>query len=48
MLRCVELGLTLDELEQLDYGLVEDMMIEKNNDDQKYPYKASQEDFNKF
>lgn len=48
MLRCKELGLTLDELEQIEYGLVLDMMIEKSNDEYKYPYKATQKDFNKF
>ena len=48
MLRCKELGLTLDELEQMEYGLVLDMMIEKSNDEYKYPYKATQKDFNKF
>lgn len=48
MLRCKELGLSVEDLECIDYGLVEDMMIEKSNDEYDYPYKASQEDFNKF
>ena len=48
MLRCKEMGLTIDELENMDYGLVEDMLTEKGNDQYEYPYKASQEDFNKF
>jgi len=48
MLRCKELGLTINELENMDYGLVEDMLTEKVNDEYKYPYKATQEDFNKF
>ena len=48
MLRCKELGLTVDELEQLDYGLVVDMMVEKSNDDYNYPYKALQKDFDRF
>lgn len=48
MLRCKEMGLTIDELENMDYGLVEDMLTEKGNDKYEYPYKASQEDFNKF
>lgn len=48
MLRCKELGLTIDELELLDFGLVQDMFIEKVNDEHKYPYKASQKDFDRF
>lgn len=48
MLRCKELGLSVDELEQLDFGLVADMLTEQGNDEYKYPYKASQADFDKF
>lgn len=48
MLRCKELGLSIDDLENMDFGLVSDMMTEKDNDNYDYPYKASQEDFNRF
>ena len=48
MLRCKELGLTVSELEQIDFGLVADMLTERSNDDHDYPDKATQEDFNKF
>ena len=48
MLRCKELGLTVNELENMDYGLVKDMLIERGNDSYNYPYKATQEDFDKF
>lgn len=48
MLRCKELGLTVDDLENIEYGLVQDMMIEKSNDQHKYPYKAEQKDFDNF
>ena len=48
MLRCKEIGLSIDELEQIDFGLVADMLTEKGNDQHEYPYKASQEDFNRF
>lgn len=48
MLRCKELGLSVDDLEQIDFGLVQDMFIEKGNDEYKYPFKASQSDFDKF
>jgi hypothetical protein len=48
MLRCKELGLSINELEEMDFGLVADMFTEQGNDEYKYPYKASQEDFDKF
>ena len=47
-LRCKELGFSVDELEQIEFGLVADMLTEKGNDEYEYPYKASQEDFNRF
>ena len=48
MLRCKELGLSIEERETMDFGVVADMMTEKQNDEYKYPFKATQEDFNKF
>lgn len=48
MLRCKELGLTVDDLEQIDIGIVQDMLTEKGNDEYNYPYKASQKDFDNF
>lgn len=48
MLRCKELGFTVMELEQISFGLVMDIMVEKSNDEFNYPYKASQNDFNNF
>lgn len=48
MLRCKELGLSIDDLDNIDFGLVADMLTEKDNDNYDYPYKASQEDFDKF
>ena len=44
MLRCVQLGLSISDLELLSIGLVNDMFIERNNDDYDYPYIATQED----
>lgn len=48
MLRCVQLGLSIQELDLLTIGMVEEMMIENQND--SYPYKqlASQSDMDKF
>lgn len=48
MLRCKELGLSVDDLENIDFGLVQDMLIEKGNDEHKWPYKATQKDFDNF
>ena len=48
MLRCKEFGFSIEELEEVEFGLVYDMMIEKDNDKHEYPYKATQKDFDKF
>lgn len=48
MLRCKELGLSVNDLENMDFGLVQDMLVEKANDEHKWPYKASQKDFDRF
>lgn len=44
-LRCKQLGFTLTELFDLDYGEVNDVIIEGLNDHAKYDYKAIQSDF---
>ena len=48
MLRCVQLGLSIQDLDLLTIGMVEEMMIESQTDN--YPYKqlASQSDMDKF
>jgi len=48
LLRCKELGLTVFELEEIEFGLVMDMLTEQGNDQHKYPYKATQKDFDRF
>ena len=48
LLRCVQLGLSLHELELLTIGMVDDMYIEMANDSVKFPQKAAQEDFDRF
>lgn len=40
MLRCAELGLSLEVLDLMTVGMVYDMLIEKANDREKYPYKG--------
>lgn len=48
MLRCVQLGISIKDLDLLSIGLVNDMFIESQNDDYKYPEIAEQDDFDKF
>jgi hypothetical protein len=49
MLRCSELGLVADDvLASYTMGMVYDMLTEKNNDYEKYPLQATQEEFDKF
>lgn len=48
LLRCLELGLRISDLDLLDYGTVQDMIIERGNDREDYDYKATQEDFDRF
>lgn len=47
-LRAKQIGLTLDEMEELEIGFIFDLMIESGNDYEKYPEKATQSDINKL
>lgn len=48
MLRCVELGISISDLEQITIGMVMDMLEEKYQDSQPVEYEASQQDFDSF
>lgn len=48
LLRCVQLGLSIRDLDLLTIGMVNDMFAERRNDDCKHATLASQEDFDKF
>ena len=48
LLRCVQLGLSIRDLDLLTIGMVNDMYIESRNDEYKYAVVATQEDFDKF
>jgi hypothetical protein len=48
MLRCLQVGLTLSDLDNIDYGQVMDMVIESGNDSCEYKQVATQEDFDRF
>ena len=44
MLRCVQCGISISDLDDLTIGMVNDMLIELKNDDYKYPLIATQAD----
>lgn len=50
LLRCVQLGLHISELDLLTIGMVNDMYIEKINDEDEdgYAILATQEDMDRF
>lgn len=50
LLRCVQLGISIRDLDLLSIGIINDMYIESMNDDAKGAYKvqATQADFNAF
>ena len=48
LLRCVEVGISIRDLDLLTIGIVLDMWTEKSNDDMKYEQVAQQEDFDIF
>lgn len=48
LLRCIEIGISIRDLDLLTIGMVMDIWTEKANDDVKYEQIATQEDFDKF
>ena len=48
LLRCVELGISIRDLDLLTVGLVNDMYIERDNDSENYDQIATQTDFDLF
>lgn len=48
MLRCAELGLSDEALYGMTMGMIYDMLTERANDQEKYPYKATQADIYAF
>ncbi len=48
MLRAVQMGVAISDLDLLTIGLVMDMFTEAQNDNYKYPNLATQDDFDKF
>lgn len=48
LLRCVQLDLSIGELDLLTIGTVNDMYAEMSNDSYEYKVYANQEDFDRF
>lgn len=48
LLRCMQLGLTMQDLDLLSIGLINDIYAESRNDECKYAQLAIQEDMDKF
>lgn len=48
LLRCVEVGLSMEDLDELTVGMVNDMFTEKANDNYDWKEMASQDDFDRF
>ena len=48
MLRCAELNLSDEALANMTVGMVYDLLTEKANDQETYPYMATQEDIYSF
>lgn len=48
LLRCKEMGFTLQELEDLSAGFIMDVFTERSNDSAHYDYVATQDDINRL
>ena len=48
LLRCIEIGISIRDLDLLSIGLVLDIWTENANDSVKYRRVATQEDFDRF
>jgi len=48
LLRSVQLGISIQDMDLLTIGLIMDMYTESMNDNEQYPTLATQKDFDKF
>lgn len=48
LLRCIQIGISVKDLDLLSIGLVLDIWTELGNDDVKYARAATQADFDRF
>lgn len=47
-LRCLQIGLRLEDIDALDTGAIYDIMTEQSNDQEEYATLPTQEDFDSF
>jgi len=48
LLRCIQLGLSMADLEELTVGMIYDIMIERKNDEYEWPEEATLEEIMNF
>ncbi|MCR5107248.1 MAG: hypothetical protein K6B28_03720 [Lachnospiraceae bacterium] len=48
LLRCLQIGLSLKDLDLLTVGMVNDIFVENMNDECEYAAVATQEDYDAF
>lgn len=48
MVRAKQMGITLEEMDNLEEGFITDMIIENGNDNCEYDQIANQKDFDQF
>lgn len=48
LLRCMEVGISIRDLDLLTIGLVMDIWLEKGRDGESFPLEACQKDFDSF
>lgn len=48
LLRCIQLGISLSELDMLTIGIVNDMFSERERDEYEWNEVASQDDYDNF
>lgn len=48
LLRCMEVGISMQDLDLLTIGLIMDIWTEKGNDGTDYAYVATQADFDRW
>ena len=48
LLRCVQMGIAIEDLDLLEIGMVFDMATEMSNDSFEYEELATQDDFDSF
>lgn len=48
LLRCIQAGIPLSDLDMLSVGMVYDILTESRNDGEEYEHIATQDDFDRF